>query len=309
MTGSVDRELRLEAIQYAWLQELGIDRAYLSRLNVEPTMVAHPTHSEAVQSAVSSEAVESVAVVSTSVEQNQEQTPAPQPRSLQESINALRRAANIRPTQTSSTSTPDETVATTAAQRLIPDDLAALEQSAAECVSCALHQNRSRVVFGKGRTQTVQWFVLADAPSDADDKSGIAIDGHTGALLDEMLGSVGLNTTEHCYVTHMVKCRSLEPQGPDSTEIQACSAYLLKQIELLQPQYILALGQQVANQLLGVNDDIEQLRSKIHHWQSPQGRSLPVVVTYHPASLLLRPQHKANAWRDLALVKGLSQNA
>lgn len=296
MTNLATSELHLSLIQRAWLQELGLDRAYLSR--IASTADAHGRAT--VATAVPSN--EGVSSTQPKIEPPQSSS------SLQEAINALRKAANLRPMSVSATSvdTPSDTPVSTVA-RVIPDDFNELKQSAEACQSCGLHQNRSRVVFGRGATEAVQWFVVADAPSDADDKTGVAIDSHAGVLLTEMLHSVGLDINEDCYVTHMVKCRTLDSQGPTAEEMQACSAYVLKQVELLQPQYVLVLGQQAANQLLGLNEDIDQLRSKIHHWKTPQGRSLPVVVSYHPVSLLLRPQHKANAWRDLALVRGLTQ--
>ncbi|MCQ9616915.1 uracil-DNA glycosylase [Paenalcaligenes niemegkensis] len=319
MIESGSTELQLSAIQRAWLQELGLDRAYLSRITREldsADRATQPAKDDRVSQPAATAPVSSTgAASSTTVPSGGQPLPAEElprsskPASLQEAIDTLRRAANIRPPSSVTMAQAVNPDPASRSERVIPDDLEGLRQSVDTCVSCDLHQSRSRTVFGRGAQAPVQWLVLADAPSDADDKSGVALDGHAGKLLSEMLDSIGLGGEEHSYITQLVKCRPLSSQGPNAVEIEACSAYMLKQIELLQPQYVLALGQLAANQLLGSNDDIEQLRTKVHHWRSPQGRAIPVVVTYHPASLLLRPQHKANAWRDLALVKGLSQSA
>lgn len=319
--------LQLTSVQLAWLQELGLERAYLGRIaraQQEPAVSERSLVADTAQlkesSTVSHSTVDAVGQLETGqadISQAKPQSAPPSatpPASLQEAINALRKAANIRP---SSVTASSEQVESTEAQSLAPidpkqlqvADINELAQVAEDCSACALHQTRSRVIFGRGATQTVQWLVLADSPSDADDKTGVALDSHAGALLSAMLLSVGLDEHNDCYVTHLAKCRSMAAQGPSAEEFAACDAFFLKQVDLLAPNYLLVLGQQAANQLLGSNDDIDQLRSKIHHWQSPQGRSIPVVVTYHPASLLLRPQHKANAWRDLSLVRGLTHTA
>jgi len=319
--------LQLTAVQLAWLQELGLERAYLGRIARAQSGVAVPERLSVMDTAQLKEAAtvpHSTVDAAGRTETNQSDTSHAQPQSppssarppasLQEAINALRKAANIRP---SSVAANSEQVESTEAQSLAPldpkqlqvADINQLAHVAEDCSACALHQTRSRVIFGRGATQTVQWLVLADSPSDADDKTGVALDSHAGALLSAMLHSVGLDEHNDCYVTHLAKCRSMATQGPSAEEFAACNAFFLKQVDLLAPSYLLVLGQQAANQLLGSNEDIDQLRSKIHHWQSPQGRSIPVVVTYHPASLLLRPQHKANAWRDLSLVRGLTHTA
>jgi DNA polymerase len=256
-------------------------------------------------STMATPAVEQVAVRSeTSVSSAPALAPTPQTEGgLKAAIQALRQAAGIR----QNTRTEDDsTIAVTSAPAEIPNTFSALQEAVQQCQACGLHQMRSQAVFGKGDPQA-RWLVIADAPGDVDDRHGVAFDGQAGELLQAMLTSVGLGEAEHSFITHLVKCRPLNNRMPEADEITACSPYTLKQIELVQPAFMLVLGQMAANQLLNNNSDIEELREKVHHWQSPQGKAIPLIVTYHPAALLLRPQHKANAWRDLALVKALNQ--
>ena len=307
MDVSASSRVVLNSVQLAWLQELGIERTHLHRLGAS---VASAAAGQATRPTAAPETAmpTTAGVVATGVA-TQEMHPvmpsaAPQTEGgLQAAIQALRKAAGIR--QNTRTDAESEAQSTTVPTK-IPDTFSALEEAVQLCQACGLHQMRSQAVFGKGQQQA-RWLVLADAPGDVDDRHGIAFDGQAGELLQAMLTSVGLNEAEHCFITHLVKCRPLNNRMPEAEEISACSPYTLKQIELVQPAFILVLGQLAANQLLNNNSDIEELREKVHHWQSPQGKAIPLVVTYHPAALLLRPQHKANAWRDLALVKALNQ--
>lgn len=303
----------LNSVQLAWLQELGIERTHLHRLGatvasaraegVAAVSTAAPTTPAASTTTTAPASTAAGATVPGDVATSAAM-PIPQTEGgLQAAIQALRKAAGIR--QSTRTDTESETESVTAPAK-IPDTFAALEEAVQQCQACGLHQMRSQAVFGKGQQQA-RWLVLADAPGDVDDRHGVAFDGQAGELLQAMLTSVGLNEAEHCFITHLVKCRPLNNRQPVAEEISACSPYTLKQIELVQPAYILVLGQLAANQLLNNTSDIEELREKVHHWQSPQGKAIPLIVTYHPAALLLRPQHKANAWRDLALVKALNQ--
>lgn len=310
MDVSASSPVVLNSVQLAWLQELGIERTHLHRLGASVASAAVE------RAAVTGQTTPTTSVaIPPSLEQTvagvvtQDAAPAapramPQSEGgLQAAIQALRKAAGIRQnTRTDAESDAESAIVPTK----IPDTFSALEEAVQQCQACGLHQMRSQAVFGKGQQQA-RWLVLADAPGDVDDRHGIAFDGQAGELLQAMLTSVGLNEAEHCFITHLVKCRPLNNRMPAADEISACSPYTLKQIELVQPAFILVLGQLAANQLLNNTSDIEELREKVHHWQSPQGKSVPLIVTYHPAALLLRPQHKANAWRDLALVKALNQ--
>lgn len=298
----------LNSVQLAWLQELGIERTHLHRLGASVASAA--VNRTAAGQATAPTTATPEASVATTAATVPEVVAAPAPMAipqteggLQAAIQALRKAAGIRQNTRADTESDTESAA---APAKIPDTFEALKEAVHQCQACGLHQMRSQAVFGKGQQQA-RWLVLADAPGDVDDRHGIAFDGQAGELLQAMLTSVGLNEAEHCFITHLVKCRPLNNRQPEAEEVSACSPYTLKQIELVQPAYILVLGQLAANQLLNNSSDIEELREKVHHWQSPEGKSIPLIVTYHPAALLLRPQHKANAWRDLALVKALNQ--
>lgn len=305
MDVSTSSALVLNSVQIAWLQELGLERTHLHRLGATVASAAPAAGKMA-------ENIKPEVAAPARVEQQahaaQESAPslAPTPQTagdLQAAILALRQAAGIRQSTRSVDAAAQDAAPTPIT---MPETFEALEQAVQQCQACGLHQMRSQAVFGKG-VQQARWLVIADAPGDVDDRHGIAFDGQAGELLQAMLGSVGLGEAEHCFITHLVKCRPLNNRMPEADEINACSPYTLKQIELVQPDFILALGQLAANQLLNNTTDIEELREKVHHWQSPLGKAIPLIVTYHPAALLLRPQHKANAWRDLALVKALNQ--
>ncbi|MGG4604493.1 uracil-DNA glycosylase [Paenalcaligenes sp. Me131] len=312
MDVSASPRVVLNSVQLAWLQELGVERTHLHRLGASvETAQAAPSAATATpvtsgSTAMAEPAVEQSAVRTDVSSSAPALAPAPAPQTesgLKAAIQALRQAAGIRQ---NARAEDDSTVAVASAPAEIPNTFSALQEAVQQCQACGLHQMRSQAVFGKGDPQA-RWLVIADAPGDVDDRHGVAFDGQAGELLQAMLTSVGLGEAEHSFITHLVKCRPLNNRMPEADEITACSPYTLKQIELVQPAFMLVLGQMAANQLLNNNSDIEELREKVHHWQSPQGKAIPLIVTYHPAALLLRPQHKANAWRDLALVKALNQ--
>jgi DNA polymerase len=143
--------------------------------------------------------------------------------------------------------------------------------------------------------------LIGEAPGEQDDRVGLPFQGSAGVLLRAMLETVGVGADASVFMTNLIKCRPLGNRTPRAEEIAACQPYLLRQIELLQPVRILALGRLAAQALLGADADLERLRGKVHVLESETGRQIPLIVTYHPASLLSRPQHKANAWRDLHL--------
>ncbi|HJD43762.1 MAG TPA: uracil-DNA glycosylase [Candidatus Paenalcaligenes intestinipullorum] len=308
--GAPESALQLSAVQQAWLLELGLERALLQPY--VPTRTK-PSAAPAL-SAVSSKAeVNAPAAVHSSSRAAPAQDPSQATtanehsgaNALQAAINQLRQTEGTRRVATPSADKAESATSAAPSRPLqVATNLEDLQNQIVHCNSCALHEVRANAVVGRGSVQP-RWFVIADSPSDADDRRGLAFDGPAGDLLQAMLSSVGLNADQDSYLTHLVKCRPMQNRAPTPEEVQRCSAYTLKLLELMQPNCILALGQITANQLLGTDQDIESLRGKVHHWTAPHGPTLPVVVTYHPAALLLRPQHKANAWRDLMLVKEL----
>lgn len=160
-------------------------------------------------------------------------------------------------------------------------------------------------MFGMGATQRPAWMIIGEAPGGQDDRVGLPFQGKAGALLQAMLASVGVQADTPVFYTNIVKCRPLGNRTPEAGEIAACMPFLKRQIELLQPQRILALGRLAAQALLGVDAELETLRQKVHHVPDESGGLVPMVATYHPASLLLRSHHKADAWADLNLARSV----
>lgn len=178
-------------------------------------------------------------------------------------------------------------------------DLPALREAVSTCRACGLCEQRRHAVFGSGALQQARWLVVTDPPDDGDDASGEALGGDAGRLLDRMLLAAGQRRTGDAptaFVTPIVKCRPPRGRAPQPAELAACEAVLARQVELLQPRLILALGLQAARRLTGLTEPLGRLRGRVHAW-----RGLPLIVTYHPAYLLRSPADKAGAWDDLCL--------
>ncbi|MDX3893549.1 uracil-DNA glycosylase [Pusillimonas sp.] len=180
----------------------------------------------------------------------------------------------------------------------------ALEASIQACEACGLHAGRHSAVPGAGATQTVDWLVVGEAPGGRDDGLGRPFQGTAGDLLHIMLAAADIEPGKKVFYTNLVKCRPRSNRPPTPEEIAACLPHLHSQIALLRPRAILALGRLAAQALLGEATSFEQYRGRVHAFQSG-GSDIPVVVTYHPASLLSRPRHKAASWRDLNLARSL----
>lgn len=196
-------------------------------------------------------------------------------------------------------------------------DWAKLQQAAAECHACALCEQRSHSVFAEGGPaadgQAIDWLIVGDAPADAEDASGQPFTGAESPLLNAMLQAMGLarpgaSAGKHSVVlVNALKCRGPAQRKPLPAEIEACQHYLARQIALLRPRMILALGRLAAQAVL--HDQLSdaqtaevplgKLRGQVH-----QAHGCPVVVTYHPAYLLRSPADKARAWSDVCLAMG-----
>lgn len=179
-------------------------------------------------------------------------------------------------------------------------DADALRSAVAACTACGLCAKRRRAVYGGGAAPAA-WLVVTDPPDDADDAAGDALVGDAGRLLDRMLAAAGQSRRGEAptaFVTPIVKCRPPRGRAPQPAELEACEAVLARQVELLQPRVILAMGLQAARRLTGLAEPLGRLRGRVHRW-----REVPVVVTYHPAYLLRSPADKAGAWDDLCLAR------
>jgi DNA polymerase len=180
-------------------------------------------------------------------------------------------------------------------------DWGALEQAVASCVECPLHRSRTQTVFGVGNRQA-EWMVIGEAPGADEDRQGEPFVGKAGQLLNEMLRAAGFNRDD-VYIANILKCRPPNNRDPEPREVEACSRYLNRQIELVAPRLILTVGRIAAQNLLQMDQPVGQLRGTVHRFGD---RNIPVVVTYHPAYLLRSPSQKRKAWADLLLAKNVT---
>ncbi|MEJ2516073.1 MAG: uracil-DNA glycosylase [Gammaproteobacteria bacterium] len=173
-------------------------------------------------------------------------------------------------------------------------DWEALEGAVAGCVRCGLHAGRTRTVFGVG-SRTADLMIIGEAPGAEEDRRGEPFVGRAGKLLDAMLAALGLDRRT-VFIANILKCRPPQNRDPRPDEAATCAPYLARQIELISPRLILAVGRVAAQNLLQTEAPLGRLRGRLHPLE-PAG--VPVLVTYHPAFLLRRLEAKADAWRDL----------
>ena len=174
-----------------------------------------------------------------------------------------------------------------------------LRQCVADCTRCALSLSRRQTVFGVGN-QNADWMIVGEAPGAEEDRRGEPFVGPAGKMLDEMLRAIGL-TRESVFVANTLKCRPPDNRDPKPTEAEACRDYLDRQIELVQPKIILAVGKIAAQNLLQCDDPVGRMRGTAHNYNG-----VPLVVTYHPAYLLRSPSQKRKTWSDLCLAMRLT---
>ena len=180
----------------------------------------------------------------------------------------------------------------------------ALQQRVSACTRCPLHQTRTQTVFGVG-SQTADWMIIGEAPGAEEDRRGEPFVGRAGKLLDEMLRAVQLSR-ETVFIANMLKCRPPNNRDPAGDEAAACRSYLDRQIELVSPKIILAVGRIAAQHLLQTDAPLGKLRGQKH---ALGDRQIPVIVTYHPAYLLRSPTQKSKSWQDLCLARGVMKEA
>ena len=179
-------------------------------------------------------------------------------------------------------------------------DWARLQATVADCRACRLCERRTQAVFGVGATRA-DWMVVGEAPGEQEDRRGEPFVGPAGQLLDAMLQAVGVNRQapagdQAVYIANVLKCRPPGNRNPQPDEVAQCEAYLRRQVALVQPKLILALGRFAVQSLLNTTEPIGRLRQQVHHYQG-----VPVIVSYHPAYLLRNLPDKAKAWADLVL--------
>ncbi len=210
-------------------------------------------------------------------------------------------------------------------------DWAQLEATVATCRACGLCEGRTQAVFGVG-SRSAEWMVVGEAPGETEDRLGQPFVGQAGKLLDAMLAAIGLSrraeiaidseagvadqaslerrndpinvNSRGVYIANVIKCRPPGNRNPEPFEVTQCEHYLRRQVALVRPRVILALGRFAVQSLLDTSEPIGRLRGRVHHYQG-----VPVIVTYHPAYLLRAPLEKAKAWQDLCLALATFQAA
>lgn len=168
-----------------------------------------------------------------------------------------------------------------------------LKESVAGCVACPLHKGRNKSVFGVG-DEAADWLFVGEGPGADEDAKGEPFVGQAGKLLDNMLAAIKLKRGHNVYIANVVKCRPPGNRNPEPGEAAQCEPYLHRQIALIKPKLIVALGKVAAVNLLKRDAAVASMRGKIHQYQG-----IPLIVTYHPAYLLRSLPEKAKAWTDL----------
>jgi uracil-DNA glycosylase len=165
------------------------------------------------------------------------------------------------------------------------------------CQRCRLCERRTNAVFGVG-DRDADWMLIGEAPGENEDKQGEPFVGQAGKLLDSMLQAVALSREDNVFIANVIKCRPPGNRNPELDEVARCEPYLKRQVELVKPKLIVALGRFAAQSLLKTEASISSLRGRVHDYQG-----VPVIVTYHPAYLLRSLPDKAKAWADLCLAQ------
>jgi DNA polymerase len=179
-------------------------------------------------------------------------------------------------------------------------DWSQLQTAVVACTGCGLCQSRQQAIVGEGLA-SADWMIVGDAPGEDEDKEARSFAGPAGQLLDNMLKALGLSR-QQVYVTHALKCRTPSGRNASQVEVSHCANYLARQVALVQPKVILAMGRTAALALLQSSEPLGKLRSQVQSF-----RGVPVVVTYPPAYLLRNQSDKAKAWADLCLAASLMQ--
>ncbi len=189
-------------------------------------------------------------------------------------------------------------------ESLTPEQVAQWDELRAEvaaCTRCVLHSSRTQGVLGVGNRQA-DWLVIGEAPGAEEDRRGEPFVGRAGQLLDAMLKAIGLSRETNVYIANVLKSRPPGNRDPKPDEVAACLPYLMRQIALMQPRLILAVGRIAAQNLLRTDVPLGRLRGQVHHFGE---LNTPLIVTYHPAYLLRSPGDKRKAWEDLKFARGV----
>ena len=206
------------------------------------------------------------------------------------------------PAQNSAPARADEEAVQARAARIAQLDWDELEAEIRACRACGLCKERRQAVPGVG-DRSADWLFVGEGPGQAEDERGEPFVGRSGKLLDKMLAAIGLRRGEDVYIANAVKCRPPYNRTPEEGEIALCRPFLARQIALLQPRLIVALGRPAVLSLLGENLPIRANRKQFFPPQRVLGGVAPMLISYHPSYLLRNELDKARAWEDLCLAR------
>jgi uracil-DNA glycosylase len=265
--------------QRLMLQEMGI------RLWAPVSQPHEATDEESVETRVATPAVATASTAS--------RAPVP-------SATPTAAAATLPATATAPPTADASGAAAARAQMIATLPWPALREAVASCTACALCETRRQTVFGVGH-ESAHWMVVGEAPGEQEDLKGEPFVGAAGQLLDNMLRALKLTRGEataerQVYIANTLKCRPPRNRNPEPQELQQCEPFLVRQIELIRPRIILAMGRFAVQALLRSSEPVGKLRGRVHEYHG-----VPLVVTYHPAYLLRNLADKARAWDDLCL--------
>jgi uracil-DNA glycosylase family 4 len=263
--------LQYSALQLAWLQELGIEKPWLPSEQVAAKKINPP-----------------LAVAPATVLPKR-------PSAVTPSRPAVRAAPAASPVA--------ERAIDTSAVAASAHDLTSLAMLVAGCTACGLCRERQQAVTGEGVMQP-SIMVIGEAPGALEDREGRPFVDRPGLMLDNMLTAIQSSRTHNVYVSNVVKCRPPGNRNPKPVELEACKPFLMRQIELVRPFSILAVGR-AAQSLLETQEPLDKLR-QVTHSLMVAGQNIPLIVTNHPALLLNHPGEKAAVWQDLQLLKTVS---
>jgi DNA polymerase len=181
-------------------------------------------------------------------------------------------------------------------------DLDAFCREICECQKCPLGATRNKFVFGAGDPQA-NLMLVGEAPGAEEDRLGEPFVGRAGKLLDKILKAINRSRSKDVYICNVLKCRPPNNRDPLTSEVEQCEPYLLKQIEIIRPKLIVALGRVAGKTLLKVEQPLKDMRGKLHDYFG-----IPLIVVYHPAALLRNPGLKPAAWEDFKWIKSILDN-
>jgi DNA polymerase len=181
--------------------------------------------------------------------------------------------------------------------RILAMDWSELKSAVRSCTACKLRAGCTQTVFGVG-DENADWLIVGEAPGADEDRLGEPFVGQAGRLLDSMLATLDLRRGENVYIANVLKCRPPGNRNPEADEVAQCAPHLIRQVDLIRPKLILAMGRFAVQALLETEATIASLRGKLHSY-----RGVPLVVTYHPAYLLRNLGEKSKSWADLVFAR------